>query len=154
MEYLSGFHPTDPGTRFRGTPALLALACMLAGSGGGASVAKQTNSQEVKGKVVLANGKPLAKGTVVLWPQQEPMMQLQGKVQPDGTFTLKAGGLSVGVSHGDFLVSVEPEGYVSGFTVAKPKGLQYPAKYLNDQTSGLKVTITPETSELPLIELK
>ena len=154
MGRLSGFRHADSGKRFRGISALLALTWILAGCGEDDGVAKPINSQEVKGKVVLANGKPLTKGTVVLWPQQEPMVQLLGKVQPDGTFTLKAGEVSVGVSHGDFLVSVVPEGYVTGFVPAKPKGLQYPAKYLSDQTSGLKVTITPETNELPVIELK
>jgi len=139
--------------RLGGLLTVAVTLLLVTGCGGGEPSQVPLSGQVVKGKVVLASGKPLSKGKVVLWPQQEPMMQIMGKIESDGTFTLKAAGVAVGVSHGDFLVTVEPEGYISGLT-AKPKGLQYPAKYLNDQTSGLKVTITPETTELPTIELK
>ena len=110
------------------------------------------SNQVVKGKVLLGNGKPLTRGRVVLTPKQEPMLPLFGDLGPDGSFTLKAGGFIVGVSHGDFLVSVEPPGYVAG-SRAKPKNLAFPARYL-DPENGLTATIAPETSELPPIELK
>ena len=107
----------------------------------------RVRKQVVKGKVLLGNGKPLTRGRVVLTPKQEPMLPLLGDIEPDGSFTLKAGGFLVGVSHGNFLVSVEPPGYVAG-SRAKPKNLAFPARYL-DPENGLTATIAPETSELP-----
>jgi hypothetical protein len=134
-------------------PILLALGSAQPGCGGASSApAGAGSNQVVKGKVVLASGKPLTRGRVVLTPKQEPMLPLFGDIEPDGSFTLKAGGFVVGVSHGDFLVSVEPPGYLAG-SRAKPKNLAFPARYL-DPENGLTATIAPETSELPAIELK
>lgn len=126
---------------------------LLAGCGGTGKGVSEFSDQVVKGKVVLASGKPLTKGKVVFSPQQEPMMPLQGKLGDDGSFTLTTGGMAVGVSHGKFRVSVEPEGYVAGSRKV-PKNLQFPAKYLNDQTTDLEATITTDTTELPTFELK
>ncbi len=138
--------------RFSLLPLILAMASAGSGCGDGSNAASAPLvEQTVTGKVVLANGKPLSRGQVTLIPLQEPFMPLYGTLKPDGSFTLGAGGVGTNVSHGEFQVSVEPLDYRAG---TKPKGLPFPAKYLNETTSGLKATITPETKELQTIELK
>ena len=137
----------DHSTRTAGSaclllPILLVLGIVQSGCGGGRDGPSGTGAnQVVKGKVLLASGKPLTRGRVVLTPKQEPMLPLFGDIEPDGSFTLKAGGFVVGVSHGNFLVSVEPPGYVAG-SRAKPKNLAFPARYL-DPENGLTATIAP-----------
>jgi hypothetical protein len=142
-----------PGRKRRPAIAVLALILALSTHGCGESgpAPVPLKEQVVTGKVTLAGGKPLTKGRVVLFPLQEPFMPLYGKIKADGTFTLGAAGIGTSVSHGAFQVSVEPPGYHLG---GKPKGLTFPAKYLNESTSGLTATITPETKQLPTIVLK
>jgi hypothetical protein len=136
-----------------GLAVLLGLPPSGCSSGGPAPGSVQIVPRAVIGKVVHANGRPLAHGRVVLVPLQAPFLPLHGDLKRDGTFTLTAAGLSVGVSHGEFHVRVEPDGYFPGSRV-KPKGLNFPAKYLDDATSGLKATITSDTQTLPTFELK
>ena len=130
---------------------IASLAVLMCSACGGRTQPVEFKTQVVTGKILLASGKPLTKGRVVLLPKQEPMLPLYGKLQPDGTFTLSAGGLGAGVSHGEFQVSIEPDGYFPG-SKNKPKGLPYPPKYI-DSDNGLNVTITPDTKELPPITL-
>jgi len=125
---------------------------MFSACGGGGPQPAEFKKQEVTGKILLADGKPLTKGRVVLLPKQEPLLPLYGKLKPDGTFTLSAGGLGAGVSHGEFQVSLEPDGYFPG-SKNVPRGLPYPPKYL-DRDNGLNVTISPDTKELAPITLK
>jgi hypothetical protein len=122
-----------------------------AGATGATAVAAFKN-QAVTGRATLTGGKPLTKGRIALFPLQEPTMPLYGDIKPDGSFTLAAGGIGTVISHGDFQVSIEPPGYVPGSKPKKP--ILFPAKYLDPTTSELKVTITPETKQLPTIELK
>jgi hypothetical protein len=107
--------------------------------------------QRVTGTVVLAGGKPLTRGRVVFIPLQEPFMPLYGKLGSDGMYTLAAGGIGTSVSHGEFRVCIEPPGYLPG---VKPKGVGFPARYLNESTSRLKATIDERTRELPAFELR
>jgi len=104
---------------------LASLAALMFSACGGGPLPVEFKNQVVTGKILLADGKPLTKGRVVLLPKQEPMLPLYGKLKPDGTFTLNAGGLGVGVSHGEFQVSVEPDAYFPG-SKNMPRGLPYP----------------------------
>jgi hypothetical protein len=81
-----------------------------------------------------------------------PFLALYGKLGPDGIFTLSVGGFRAGVTHGEFQVSIEPEGFSS--LTSKVRRLDFPAKYLDPAASGLTAKITPETTQLPTIELK
>jgi hypothetical protein len=141
-----------------GMSLILALALSPAGCGDAGSQSASNaaavaafKNQVVTGKVTLANGKPLTKGRVVLFPLQDPRMPLNGDIKPDGTFTLTAFGFGTGVTYGEFKVSVEPPGYLPG---GKPRKLAFPAKYLDSATSDLTVTINSETKQLPTIVLK
>jgi hypothetical protein len=135
--------------------ATAGLALLLALPPAGCGEPPKTDvftNQKVMGKVLLDNGRPLTRGRVVLVPLQEPFMQLSGKLGPDGSFSLSAAGLGTGISHGRFQVSIEPDNVSSGGS--KPRGLNFPRKYLDPSASGLTVTIGPETTQLPPIELK
>ena len=136
---------------------ILAFALPAGGCGDGAEQKTiDLKDQVVTGKVQLASGKPLTKGRVVLTPVKESDAPLYGAIGRDGAFTLTAAGLGMagkgmGVTHGEFRVSVETDNYLPG---VKPKGLTFPAKYLDPATSELTATITPETKELAPFVLK
>jgi hypothetical protein len=130
---------------------ILLLVVAPFGCSGENAASVPLKDQRVTGKVVLAGGKPLTRGRIVFVPLQEPFMPLYGKLGPDGTYTLGAGGIGTSVSHGDFRVCIEPPGYAPGM---KPKGVGFPARYLNESTSGLKATIDEQTHELPTFELR
>ena len=137
--------------------AVMLLAPPMIGCGeGNGQKTIDLKDQTVTGKVRLASGKPLTKGRVVFAPAKESDAILYGKLGPNGAFTLSPGSLGIagkglGVTHGEFRVSVETDNYLAG---VKPKGLTFPAKYLDPATSGLTETITPETKEISVIELK
>ena len=130
----------------------LLLALPAAGCGENEPKPIEYRNQTVTGKVVLAGGRPLTKGRVALYPLKAPVLALYGKLGPDGIFTLSVGGFRAGVTYGEFQVSIEPEGFSS--LTSKVKGLSFPAKYLDPAASGLTAKITPETTQLPTIELK
>ena len=143
--------------RLGAVAAILLLALPIAGCG--ESTEQKTidlKDQVVTGKVQLAGGKPLTKGRVVFNPVKESDEPLYGKLDRTGSFTLSPAGLGLagkglGVTHGEFRVSVETDNYLPG---VKPKGLNFPAKYLDPATSGLTATITADTKELPPFVLK
>jgi hypothetical protein len=162
MEMQRRFDREHSGARRRMAAAGVALLLTLlpAGCGGGTGPeSAEFKNQVVTGKVVLASGRPLTRGRVALQPLQAPFGFLYGTLGPDGSFKLSTEGLSpgapagTGVSHGEFRVCIELDNYFPGST-AKPKGLNFPAKYLDPTTSGLTAKITPETNELPPFVLK
>jgi hypothetical protein len=135
-----------------GVGLALLLALPAAGCGEHGPKPIEYKNQTVTGKVVLAGGRPLTRGRVALYPLREPHLALYGKLGPDGTFTLSVGGFRTGVTYGEFQVSIEPEGFSS--LTGKVKRPNFPAKYLDPAASGLTAEITPETTQLPTIELK
>ena len=62
--------------------------------------------------------------------------------------------IEAGVTYGEFQVSIEPEGFSSVTSKVKRPNPNFPAKYLDPAASGLTAKITPETTQLPTIELK
>jgi hypothetical protein len=145
-------------SRTRRPTAVVGLALLLAlpaaGCGGNESKPIEHQNQTVTGKVVLAGGRPLTKGRVALYPLKAPFIALYGKLGPDGVFTLSVGGFKAGVTYGEFQVSIEPEGFSSVTSKVKRPNPNFPAKYLDPAASGLTAKITPETTQLPTIELK
>ena len=137
--------------------SVLVFALPMSGCGGGSQPsAVEFKDQTVIGRVVLGNGQPLTKGRVVLTPVKASDAMLYGKLGPGGAYTLSTAGLGLagkglGVTHGEFRVSVETDNYLPG---VKPKGLNFPAKYLDPATSGLTATISADTKSLNEIQLK
>lgn len=157
------FHHVPPRSRI--VPALiLAIPLVLAGCGENTpDVPEGMHFQRVTGTVNLGNGTPLSQGKIVLTPVDGSTEPMSGWLDSDGIFTLMEGkGLTI--AHGEFLVHFEPPKIPTdaGITpkaqaiIAKlQKSMQQiPAKYQKSASSGLKVTIGPETRELKTIVLK
>lgn len=157
MEHVSFSRSISRATKLLGCALAFIFVLQIAGCGeGNRPPVVEVKEQTVTGKVVLGGGQPLLKGRVVLSPVKESQPTLYGKLGPGGAYTLSSAeigvaGAGLGVTHGDFRVSVETENYLPG---VKPKGLNFPPKYLDPATSELKYTISADTKTLPLIELK
>ncbi len=75
---------------------LFCLAGLTCGCGGGNDGAlKAQTVYEVKGKVLLGDGKPL-KGGHVFFVHKDGAFRSEGKIAEDGTFTLETGGSGEG----------------------------------------------------------
>jgi hypothetical protein len=112
--------------------AVVSLAMMLAGCGGKSPASGPVYA--VKGKVTLADGKPLAGVNVVFLG---PVLA-GAPTQSDGSFTIKSGDKD-GLPEGDYSVRLE---------VLETKGstkravLPFPGKYLDEDSSDLKAKVT------------
>src|SRR5208283_4488149 len=106
----------------------------------------------VKGQILLSDGKPLTSGHVVLVSNQD--VEFPGKVESDGRFSIKSGA-GDGAPEGEYTVRIEPE-LQPGTAGRAKKGaasLPFPAKYADDTTSGLKVTVKPGENNLEPFKL-
>lgn len=116
----------------------------LAGCGSGIP---SISAYEVKGKVLLADGKPLSSGYVFFEPRNEDAQSASGEIQPDGTFSLKTLGGKVGAAPGEYAVRLEV-----GNEVTAKKGqrdnMPFPMKYTDIGTSGLTAKVEPKVNEL------
>jgi hypothetical protein len=105
---------------------------------------------EVKGQVLLPNRKPLRSGRVLFVPTQEPLLLSSAAVSEDGSFSLSTGDSGEGAPPGVYKVRVEPSGpppVVSGLR-GSARGLSFPPKYLDEDSSGLTVTVKPGPNRL------
>src|SRR5438552_18045351 len=74
---------------------------------------------EVKGSVLLPDGKPLSGGTVEFEPVGESVYQASGEIGPDGTFTLRTQNSGDGAVPGEYRVKIVPDETMAPFI---PKG--------------------------------
>jgi hypothetical protein len=146
-----------------GICGVLTCLSLSAGCGTGAPpVPDGAHVQRITGKVTTGKGEPVGAGKVVLTPQQEPREPLSGWLDSDGSFTLmESQGLAI--SHGEFLVHIEPPALPNELDKSPQahakqarlqKGQQVPARFQKPETSKIKVTIGPDTKQLPPIMLK
>jgi hypothetical protein len=111
----------------------------------------------VKGKVILSDGKPLTSGQVV-FVSSKGGSEFFGEIQSDGSFTMKSPAAE-GLPEGDYLVRIDPEVQTSASGKGKPASrrggpnIPYPAKYADETTSGLKVTVKPGDNALEPFKL-
>jgi len=148
-------------TSAAGLGGVLTLLFLSAGCGTSAEP-DWAHIQRVTGKVTMRNGEPVGRGKIVLTPQQGPKEPLSAWLDSDGTFTLMES-KGPAIFHGEFLVHIEPLTLPTE-AVKSPKaqavlaklqqGRQIPAKYQKPETANIKVTIGPDTKELPPIVLK
>jgi hypothetical protein len=135
--------------------AALWLCALASGCGAGDAPRWQT-VHAVTGKVVLANGKPLNGGAVYFVPADGAVMS-EGKIAPDGSFSLLTGGSGAGAPAGEFKVRIEPpDASVLAIrrTPGSGKGLPFPARYLDEDTSGLTVVVKSGANDLKPFVLK
>lgn len=114
-----------------------AVVLVLAGCGG---VASSGPRYAVKGKVVLADGKPLTSGRIV-FVSQAPPASGAADIGSDGAFEFK-GPSGDGLPEAKYKVhiaGVSPAGKASG----KPA---FASKYLDEVDSGLSATVTSDES--------
>ena len=125
------------------------LALMLAGcQGSGASA----TTYEVKGRILLANGKPLTWGRVTFIASDDLRPPASGNVGPDGGFTLTTRDPGDGAAPGPYKVRIEPaEGNAKARRPGRPV---FPLKYVDEDSSGLTVTVRAEPNQLVPITLK
>lgn len=138
---------------FRMTAGLLLGA--VAGCGASDTPPRVT-VYEVTGSILLRDGKPLRGGRVAFVPQNGPLLLASATVGPDGAFSLTTGDSGEGAPPGDYKVRVEPEGPppVVPPGARSVRGLPFPPRYLDEDSSGLRVTVQPGPNRLGPIVLK
>ncbi len=131
------------------------LAC-LTGCGDGSSAPGNATVYEVKGKILLPGGKPLSGGHVYFVPRDGALTP-EAPIGPDGTFTLVSGPSGEGAPAGEYKIRIEPSD-PSLFATTRPsnrrKTVPFSAKYLDEDSSGLKVAVKAEPNRLEPIILK
>lgn len=129
------------------------FAASLALSGCGEQVAgtRKETLYPTKGQVLLASGKPLNGGTVILIPTSGQDSSPIGEIDSSGNFTLKTKGED-GAAAGTYKVRIEPP--ASAVTAKKggvgaAKSLPFPASYSDaDGETGLTATVKAEPTTL------
>jgi len=106
---------------------------------------------EVKGKVLLADGKPLSSGFVFFVPKGDLPVTPSGVIASDGTFSLVTGGSGQGAPVGDYKIRVESPELQSAKKSKKPP---FPFKYTDEDSSGIVITVRADTNQLDPIQLK
>lgn len=129
-------------------PYLVWLAVLFTGCHG--SSFPTATTYEVKGKVVLPNGKPLTTGRVTFVAADGLLPQASGEIQPDGAFSLTTRVAGDGAAPGKYKVRIEPAGGKN--RRANQPG--FPVKYVDEDSSGLVVTVRSESNQLEPIQLK
>jgi hypothetical protein len=139
------------GIHARGfTSLVVAVAAGLAGCSNSGSL-PHLQVYEVKGTVVLADGKPLTTGLVSFVPIGDLPITPSATIGSDGSFSLVTGGSGEGAPSGDYKVRIEAPGLRLDSKSKKPA---FPSKYTDEDSSGLVVTVLPKANELPPFRLK
>jgi hypothetical protein len=141
----------DRGRWFRAGIAGL-LAAVLAGCGRSDSLPSY-QVYEVKGKVLLADGKPLDAGFITFVPKGDLPVTPSGAIGPDGSFSLNTGGSGDGAPAGDYKVRVEAPQLPPAPSKSRKKP-SIPQKYTDEDSSGLVITVRAQNNELEPIVLK
>ena len=143
--------PAPPATRRLRSVLFchLPLALTLAGCQGSRA---PVTTYEVKGRILLANGKPLTTGRVTFIASDDLRPPASGDLGPDGGFTLTTRDPGDGAAPGPYKVRIEPaEGKTKARRAGRPA---FPLKYVDEDSSGLTVTVRAEPNQLDAITLK
>jgi hypothetical protein len=149
--------PIDPATRRdrgflrRRCAGMLTAAALAALVGCGRSDSLPSYQvYEVKGQVLLADGKPLKGGWIYLVPKGDLPLTPSGVIGSDGTFSVVTGGSGEGAPAGDYKLRIE----APQFQTAKGKKPVVPIKYQDEDSSGLVVSVRAEPIHLDPIRLR
>ena len=100
----------------------------------------------VKGKVLLADGKPLSSGRVI-FVGNESMISSTANIESDGSFEFKAGS-SGGLPEGAYKVKIEGGAGTDGSASGKSKGgLPFDKQFLDEDASKLTATVTNDEAK-------
>jgi hypothetical protein len=135
-------------TRFVG-PFLLLVTLTLAGCGPREVPLAQT--VPVKGKVVLADGRPVTAGRVLFSAKGPDMGGVEpfGDLKKDGTFVLTTQKLNDGAVVGRYVVSIQLVDHNHPNAKAITSS-SVPTKYRDSATSDLVVEVRPGDNDLTL----
>jgi hypothetical protein len=135
---------------------MLGLLLGLAGCQRDPGAAPVVKVHEVTGQVLLAGSKPLSKGKVTFVRIDPPYLISTAAVSSDGRFSLTTGDSGEGAPEGQYKVRVEPDGPPPVLRGGRQdsKILPYPAKFLDEDSSGLIVTVKAEPNHLKPFVLK
>jgi len=137
----------------------LGVILAIAGCSSDNNPVKKVTTYEVKGQVLLPDGKPLSSGMIYFQPKTESAQPAQGRLGSDGTFTLTTGSSGPGAAAGDYKVYIEADPASLPKATGKPGAttgqvkLPFHADYSDPDTSGLVATVKPETNQLPPFRL-
>ena len=123
---------------------------------GDSNAVKLTKAYPVKGKVLLADGTPLKAGQVS-FVSTSAATEYTAPIGSDGSFEIKTS-YGDGAPEGTYRVRIDAEGTGTpgkGKTSVKRgvANLPFPAKYADETTSDLKVTVKPEENNLEPFKL-
>jgi hypothetical protein len=107
----------------------------------------------VTGKVLLADGRPLGGGWITFVSKGDLPVSPSAEIRSDGTFSLLTGGSGEGAPAGEYKIRVETPQFQRGGQKARHKPL-YPARYTDEDSSGLVATVRAEANQLQPILLR
>jgi len=108
----------------------------------------------VKGKVLLADGKPLTTGQVA-FVSPERGLEFSGPIGPDGSFSIGSG-TKEGAPEGKYIVRIDAEaaiGQAKGKVKKRSAALPFPDKYADETTSGLTAAVKAGQNDLEPFKL-
>lgn len=145
---------TDRNRWFRrlSTGLMAGALAMLTGCGRSDSLPAY-QVYEVKGQVLLADGKPLDGGWISFVPQGDLPVTPAAQIGSDGSFSLVTGGSGDGAPPGDYKVRVEAPQLPQPVAKVRRKAA-FPQKYTDEDSSGLVITVRAESNRLDPIRLK
>ena len=134
---------------------ILGFSMAIPACGGNSGAPPVVKVYGVKGSVLLADGRPLPGGRIYFVPEGGAMTS-EGRIGPDGSYSLETGASGEGAPEGTFKVRVEPSdpSVFASAGAGRGKKLPFPARYLDEDSSLIKVTIKPESNTLEPIRLK
>lgn len=109
----------------------------------------------VKGRVLLANGKPLDGGRLTFHNKDPKKAAIEGRadLESNGTFQASTFGQDDGLMPGSYIVSIEPVSY-KGKTPKPVNADVIPKKFQKKDTSTLEVEVKDGEEKLPDLVLK
>jgi hypothetical protein len=107
---------------------------------------------EVRGKVLLADGKPLSGGWISFVPKGDLPVTPSSPIGADGTFSLVTGGSGEGAPAGEYKVRIEAP-QLPAFKKVGNKQKPFLFKYTDEDSSGLVITVRAEANRLEPIRL-
>jgi hypothetical protein len=142
---------TPRGLHRQRWPVVLTVAVLASMIGCGQSESlPKLQVYEVKGQVLLPDGKPLSGGWIYFVPKGDLTITPSAQIGSDGTFAVETGGSGSGAPTGDYKLRIE----TPQFHTAKGQKPIVPIKYNDEDSSGLVVTVRAEANQLDPIRLK
>ncbi len=129
---------------------LLTAPLGLSGCGNSDSLPK-LQVYGVKGKVLLADGKPLQSGWISFVPKAGLPITPSAQISSDGSFSVVTGGSGEGAPSGEYKIRIEAPDFRPD---PKTKKAIFPSKYSDEDSSGIVVTVLPKENLLDPIRLK